>query len=52
MSNNYLPVNEPAKILLTSGASCPDAMVEGVIKKLVNFFPVKKTFDELLKEFE
>ena len=52
LSNNYLPVNEPAKILLTSGASCPDAMVEGVIKKLVNFFPVKKTFDELLKEFE
>ena len=52
LSNNYLPTKEPVKILLTSGASCPDAMVEGVIKKLVNFFPVKKTFDELQKEFE
>ena len=37
-SNNYLPVNQPVKILLTSGASCPDALVEEVIKKIVGFY--------------
>ena len=37
-SNNYLPVNQPVKILLTSGASCPDALVEEVIKKIAGFY--------------
>ena len=32
---NFLPINAtPIKILITSGASCPDAVVEAVIKKL------------------
>jgi 4-hydroxy-3-methylbut-2-enyl diphosphate reductase len=51
-TKNYLPSKNPVKILITSGASCPDALVEAVIKKLVSFFPVKKTTDELIKEFE
>jgi 4-hydroxy-3-methylbut-2-enyl diphosphate reductase len=37
-SNNYLPENQPVKILITSGASCPDALVEEVIKKIVGFY--------------
>lgn len=35
--SNFLPTNAtPIKILITSGASCPDAVVEAVIKKLAS----------------
>ncbi|MFM2359439.1 MAG: hypothetical protein RLY16_1432 [Bacteroidota bacterium] len=34
ISSNFLPSNGTPKILLTSGASCPDAIVEAVIQKL------------------
>ncbi|MEI9956042.1 MAG: 4-hydroxy-3-methylbut-2-enyl diphosphate reductase [Ferruginibacter sp.] len=37
VTNNFLPAKEPVKILLTSGASCPDALVEGVIEKIISF---------------
>jgi 4-hydroxy-3-methylbut-2-enyl diphosphate reductase len=42
LTSNYLPAKDPVKILLTSGASCPDAVVEAVINKLVQFFPQAK----------
>lgn len=45
----FLPSHQPVKILITSGASCPDALVEGVINKLVSFFPVERSVDDLLK---
>lgn len=38
LTTDYLPVGTPARILLTSGASCPDALVEGVIRKLASFY--------------
>ncbi|HVM87086.1 MAG TPA: 4-hydroxy-3-methylbut-2-enyl diphosphate reductase [Puia sp.] len=51
LTSNYLPVHIPVKILITSGASCPDALVEGVIRKLATFFPVKKSIEEITNEF-
>lgn len=45
---NYLPATKPAKILITSGASCPDAVVEAVIRKLVSFYNATKTVDEIV----
>jgi len=33
-TQNYLPVHQPLKIMITSGASCPDALVERVIERL------------------
>ncbi len=36
-TNNYLPNKSHIKIALTSGASCPDSIVEAVIEKLINF---------------
>jgi 4-hydroxy-3-methylbut-2-enyl diphosphate reductase len=48
---SYLPEKKPVKILITSGASCPDAMVEGVIKKIAGFFKCNKTIDDLTGEF-
>jgi 4-hydroxy-3-methylbut-2-en-1-yl diphosphate reductase len=38
LTADYLPEKNPIKILITSGASCPDALVEGVINKLSGFF--------------
>ena len=48
---NFLPQKIPVKILITSGASCPDALVEGVINKLLQLFPVNKTAEETIAEF-
>ena len=39
LTTDYLPAKEPVSVLLTSGASCPDALVEGVINKLTGFYP-------------
>jgi 4-hydroxy-3-methylbut-2-enyl diphosphate reductase len=36
-SHNYLPTHRPVRVLLTSGASCPDALVEQVIEKIAGF---------------
>lgn len=48
VTENYLPRTEPVKILVTSGASCPDALVEGVIKKLAGYFPASKPVEYFL----
>jgi 4-hydroxy-3-methylbut-2-enyl diphosphate reductase len=33
-TSNYLPAQKPLRVLFTSGASCPDALVERVINRL------------------
>lgn len=45
----YLPVQEKVRILMSSGASCPDAIVEGVIRKLAGFYGVEHLVDELIE---
>ena len=47
-TRNYLPEKEKVSILITSGASCPDAVVEAVIKKLAGFYPASRPFDEII----
>jgi 4-hydroxy-3-methylbut-2-enyl diphosphate reductase len=47
----YLPAKDPSRILVTSGASCPDALVEGVIRKLATFYGVEDKMDSLISEF-
>ncbi|MBN9298201.1 MAG: 4-hydroxy-3-methylbut-2-enyl diphosphate reductase [Filimonas sp.] len=49
--HDYLPAKNPVKILMTSGASCPDAVVENVIKKLISFFPESKRWEEATAAF-
>lgn len=51
VTENYLPPTGEAKILITSGASCPDALVEEVIDKIISFFPVSITSEELTEHF-
>ena len=52
LTNDYLSQDKPEKILITSGASCPDALVEGVIRKLISFYPGSKKMEEMIQEFE
>jgi 4-hydroxy-3-methylbut-2-enyl diphosphate reductase len=52
LTAGFLPQKEPVKILITSGASCPDALVEGVINKLVSFFDADTTMEKLNAQFE
>ena len=49
--NHFIPEKDTVKILITSGASCPDALVENVINRLVSFFPVKKTVAAIKASF-
>lgn len=51
LTKNWLPANEPVKILMTSGASCPDALVEGVIGKLTGLYPVSTTIHQVMEQF-
>jgi len=51
LTSNFLPQKTLVKILITSGASCPDALVEGVINKLADFYAVNLRTDELISKF-
>ncbi|WP_142683468.1 4-hydroxy-3-methylbut-2-enyl diphosphate reductase [Chitinophaga polysaccharea] len=45
--DSFLPEKEKVTILLTSGASCPDALVEGVIRRLLSFYQLEHKADEM-----
>ena len=51
LSSNYLPKKNPVSILITSGASCPDAIVEAVIMKLLEFYPGSVPVDQVINSF-
>ena len=42
------PAAAPLRILVTSGASCPDALVEAVIRKLAVYFGAEDTMETLV----
>ncbi|NSL88222.1 4-hydroxy-3-methylbut-2-enyl diphosphate reductase [Chitinophaga solisilvae] len=46
-SDTFLPEKERVTVLLTSGASCPDALVEGVIRRLLSFYGLEHKADEM-----
>jgi len=50
MSINYLPSKYPVDIMITSGASCPDAIVEAVIRKILSFFDNAKDVDSVVSD--
>jgi 4-hydroxy-3-methylbut-2-enyl diphosphate reductase len=51
IKENYLPSKENIRILITSGASCPDAIVEQTIEKLSSFFTGTKQLSEVSAEW-
>ena len=48
---NFLPEKQPVKILITSGASCPDALVEKLIEKIASFYESNITLENLQHRF-
>lgn len=52
-TENWLPEsNTPLKIALTSGASCPDILVDEVLLKILTFYPESRPVEDVLKPFE
>lgn len=47
---DWLPPTKPVRVLLTSGASCPDALVEGVIDKIATTLKLEYKTDHLIKQ--
>jgi len=52
LTRSYLPGKRPLRIIITSGASCPDSLVERVTSRLLGFFDDLRPWDEVFKEFE
>ena len=50
-SHHYLPDQSPVKIILTSGASCPDSLVDRVLFRLLEQFPGSANPDQVLEQF-
>jgi 4-hydroxy-3-methylbut-2-en-1-yl diphosphate reductase len=48
----YLPDKTPVHILITSGASCPDAMVEAVISQILRYFPGSASIETVISRFQ
>lgn len=46
-TENYLPSKKPVVIAVTSGASCPDRLVDEVLNKLLSFFDDVKDLEEV-----
>jgi 4-hydroxy-3-methylbut-2-en-1-yl diphosphate reductase len=51
LTQNYLHSKSPVNILITSGASCPDAVVEAVIERLSGFFTSENNIEVLTEQF-
>lgn len=48
VTGDFLPAKPTVRIVLTSGASCPDTLVDRVMLRLLEFFPGAKSIESLL----
>ena len=48
ITTDFLPSVTPVRIVLTSGASCPDTLVDRVMLRILGFFPQAKSAESLL----
>jgi len=49
ISKDFIPNKDTVTIAITSGASCPDSIVDSVIMKLLSFFENVKSLDDVLE---
>lgn len=50
VTDNFLPKAYPVKIVLTSGASCPDTLVDAVMLKILGHFSGSRKVEDVLDE--
>ena len=50
VATGFFPNKKAIKILITSGASCPDALVEGVINRLIEVVDLKISTAQLIEQ--
>lgn len=51
-TKDFLGNKRPLRIILTSGASCPDSVVDKVLDKLLSFFTLSRTKEDILASFK
>ena len=49
---DWFPKTRPVEVLLTAGASCPDALLDGVIQTLLGYVPEAGPIEAALAPFE
>ncbi len=53
VSEHWFPADDtPVDVLLTSGASCPDALLDEVIRKIVSWYPDARSVEDALAPFK
>lgn len=52
LTSDFLPKHTPVRILITSGASCPDAIVEAVIEKILSYYNKEKELADITTEYQ
>ena len=50
-TQNWLPEHRPLDIALTCGASCPDAIVDEILLRVLSFFDQSRTMEEVLQPY-
>ena len=51
-ASNFLPEKQKLKVVLTSGASCPDSVVESVMRKILSFFDAVRNDEAVLRDLQ
>ncbi len=51
VTTGWLPAQRPLNVVLTAGASCPDALLDEVIRKMIAWTEDVRTLDEALAPF-
>ena len=49
-TKDWLPLHQPLRVLISSGASCPDALVESVIRKLAGYYGSSALIERVTEE--
>jgi len=50
-TEDWLPAKRPLDVALTCGASCPDAIVDGVLFRVLSFFSTTRPLEEVLQSY-
>lgn len=51
-TRDWMPDERPLEVVLTAGASCPDALLEEVVHKVLGWFDETRPLDEVLAPYE